>query len=627
MNYESIDHLQDIDADPGKTLSEYLLVLRNNWIWIAAGAMLFGSAALVHSLMIRDEFSAVSQILVEKVDRKPDSGQPSELVLPSLAAEEDYFGTQIAVLTSNKILSAAVRSAGLPETTRFAVFGSATPLKMLSQPKVGAGSFVVQAERIKKSRVITLTVKGTDPAACARLANAITEIFIRENAMENLFISKQMYKWLEDEERGIESADPARREEMVNSLQTVVNDPDLIRLRAAKDAVLDQLRDFSQRYRPAHPKIKELSQSLEELNSDIQGRKDILVQGLKESLGGALNITNMRVLDSAVEPTAPSNEGRMALVILGILGGAAAGASLVLIREILNQKIRTERDLPHTAQLPLLGLIPKIKVLQQPDSGRNAGMYTYLLHNNLELRDAVVNIRTHILFSVPYEQSRRIMFASSTPSEGRSTVAMLVALSLSDMGRKVLLIDADLRRPYLHHYLGLDQGKGLADYLSGDASAEEVVRIVPGNILKVIAGGEATNNSSSLLSSPRFDQLMDRLNTEFDRIIINVPPILYIPDGLIVGKSVSCAVLVCASGVTHKESFIAARNKFIAMKRPLVGFVLNQMDHSHHLPGDGGDQEYREYKNKYLQIKPFPGAQKPVAKSAAEKSPPQVKQN
>lgn len=624
VNYELIENAQAHDIDPARTFSEYMRLLRNNLVWILAGSMAFGGLALLYVLSTPNEFRTTAQVLVEKVDRKPEDGQSSELILPSLAAEEDYFGTQVQVLTSNKILYAAAQSLGLPESTRFTVIGPGTPLTLLGG-KVGPDHYLVEAERIKKSRVITLTVKGTDAAMSAKLANAITEIFIRENAMENLFISKQMYKWLEDEEKGVVTEDPARRDELANSLQSVVNDPELIRMRQSKDAILDQLRELSQRYRPAHPKIKELSQALIEINTDIQARRDSLIESLKKSLSGALNITNMRILDPAIEPTSPSNGARVVLVIFGFFAGAAGGASLVIMREILNQKIRTQRDLPQHSQLPLLGLIPKIKVLQKSDAGRNAGMYTYLLNNNLELRDAVVNIRTHILFSVPYEQSRRIMFASSTPSEGRSTVAMLVALSMSDMGRKILLIDADLRRPYLHHYLGLEAGKGLADYLSGDASIEEVVRPVPGNILKVIVGGDATNNSSALLSSPRFDQLMDRLSGEFDRIIINVPPILFIPDGLIVGKSVSCAVLVCASGVTHKDSFTDACNKFAAMRRPLVGFVLNQMDHSHLLSGDG-DQEYREYRNKYLQIRPYPGSEKP-ADPVSDKAVPAVKQN
>jgi capsular exopolysaccharide synthesis family protein len=262
-----------------------------------------------------------------------------------------------------------------------------------------------------------------------------------------------------------------------------------------------------------------------------------------------------------------------------------------------------------------LGSLPKTKDPRKTAEHRTAGGYSKLLKDDLELRDAVVSIRTHILFSLPFEKSRRILFAGATPDKEESTAAILTALSISSMNREILLIDADMRHPQIHTSLGLDHGKGLADYLAGESTLDEVIREVPGSTLKVIAGGAPNTNSSALLASIRFDELMDVLTKRYDRVILNVPPILYVPDAMIVAKNVSCAVLVCSAGVTKKESINTAVGKFMAMNRPLMGYVINQSSRDKDLRGQS-QKDYKDYKNNYLQLQPHPMSQAPKAGDA-----------
>jgi capsular exopolysaccharide synthesis family protein len=599
----------DSYADEGPNALDYIRILRNGWKWIALSSAVFGLAALIYALSAPDVYQASTQIMVEKVERQERVAESKELVLPSWSVEEDYFGTQIAFLTSTKVLMEAMAEAGLDGGARILVSNNRDS-RWVGGPAGGAGGvYKVQAKRQVKTRLISLSVSGSDAAACFRLANAIGGVYLRENAVQNLFISKQMFKWLEEGDGGTEPLDPARREALTDSLRTITEDPELIKLRTEKENILNQLRELSLRYRPAHPRIKELSHSLGSINDSVRTRREILIEHVKDSLAGDLNITNVRVLDPAVEPSGPSGPDRLGLLLRGLLGGAAAGAVLVILIEMMNQKVRTDKDLPSTASTPYLGSIPRVRTLENADSKDplKAPGYVDLLENDMELRDAVIGIRTHILFSTTYEKTKRVMFVNTTASEGRSTVATLIGLSLASMGRKILLIEADLRSPSIGRSLGMGDGKGLTDFLRGEVTLEEVVRTVPGSSLDVIVAGSLTNRSSELLASSRFDRALDALGARYDRILLIAPPILTNPDALIIAKNVSCGILVCSAGVTDLESVRETERKFVIMKRPLVGVVINRLNRKDSVFGASGPK-HGKWMNRHIGIKPFPGS-------------------
>ena len=202
------------------------------------------------------------------------------------------------------------------------------------------------------------------------------------------------------------------------------------------------------------------------------------------------------------------------------------------------------------------------------------------------------------------------MLTSAIPNEGKSTVAALMALSLTTLGRKILLVDGDLRKPYLHSYLGLKNEKGLTDYLVGAESLETVIRDVPGSTLKMITAGSVSPNPSELLSSEGFRVLLEKALEQFDRVIIDVPPVLYIPDGLVVAKHVHSSVLVCGSGMIFKKVVKTVVEKFDSIGHSFIGVVINRADYE--------NEKYRykyfhTYKNYYskssVPVKPkIPGS-------------------
>jgi capsular exopolysaccharide synthesis family protein len=564
-----------VDA-PAADLSEYLrILLAGKWIVLSITALTMMCSIIYHA-SLPNLYMAKVQILVEKTENSTRSFQD---VVPSIRVEEEYYGTKIAILSSRKI--AAMVEAELGDVAK---------------------DYSLYAERLKGTRIVNVYITHRNPEDAAKIANKFAEIFAREGSKDNLFVSKQILKFIPDEkeiktenevapnavtEKGEEAdsgKNPFDKKQFAESLSKVTSDPVIQKMRTEKLEIESQLTQLSQRYKPEHPSIKELRERLNYVEAEMADRTSKIVNNVKADLSGKMNITNIRVLEEALPPTSPSEPNRLKGVILHTIGGLAVSIVLLIFFEQSNQKVRIEKDLVSVANLPFLGYIPLTKDLIKNKKGVSQNVeeeHSYIngLRENTMLSDAVASVRTHILFSMPYEKSRKIMFTSAVPNEGKSTVASLLALSLTSLGRKILLIDADLRKPYLHNYLGVENHKGLTDFLMGTATWEEVIRPVTSSTLKIITAGNPSPNPSELLASDNFKNMLDKALEQYDRVIVDVPPVLYIPDGLIIAKHVHSGVLVCGSGMIHKKVLQSVIQKFNAIGHTFVGIVINRVDY------------------------------------------------
>lgn len=558
------------DQNPVGALADYWRIILGNLrivLIFTLGAM---ALSLVRHSMMPNLYTATANILVEKTDQKSKSYD--DVIMPSFRGEEDYYGTQIAILTGRKIRQTV--SEELPE----------------------AGYYAVEARRVRGTRIIFISVTHTDPKMSADIANKIAEVYVRQSGEESLFISKQLLELFPDEYAPEDAKkDGFSRKEFAENLSSVGNDPIVQKLRNQKLEVEGQLKELSQRYRSEHPQVKELSERLSFIEKEMGDRIQSITANVKASLKGEIKISNVRILEEALPPNRPSAPNRVIGVAMHTLLALFASIVLVLGLEYTNQKIRSEEDLQNQVHIPFLGYIPLAKDISRNKKNRVKGAaptkasVVEMFKENGALNDAVASVRTHILFSMPYEKSKRIMFTSCIPDEGKTTVAILLALSLTGLGRKILLIDADMRRPFVHAHFNLPGNKGLTDYLIGSAGAEEITREIPGTQLYLIPGGNPTPNPTELLSSDRFRELLDSVSPLYDRIIIDVPPSLYIPDGLVVAKHVHSGVLVCGSGMVHKKTVLAVKEKFAAIGHAFIGAIINRANY------EGEGYRYRYY--------------------------------
>ena len=571
------------EDDQLKRLAEYWRVIAKRWWIVLSITTLTTIGAFIYFALLPNVYTAGAKILVEKSQNLPKiAPEVAFSAEGGVGDDETYYGTQIAILTGRKIAQTAQS-----ELNNYSNYNA-------------------WAARLPKTQIIALSVTHRNPKMAADIANKMAEVYIRQSKEESLFLAQQVLQWLPQDAEILQDDEAMKRlpgfdkKEFAESLSKITEDPVLQKFKKEKLEIKDKLNEFSRRYKPKHPTMQALNERLSYADREIKERTKVILNNIRATLEGELRLTNVRVLEPAVPPGSPSGPNRPKGIQVGAAGGLAFSILLVFLLEYSSQKVREEKDLRPLINLPFLGYLPAVdeveKDKESPEAAGASLVETW--RKNPVLADAIANIRTHILFSMPVEKSKIIMFTSSIPDEGKTTVTTLLALSLAAMDKKVLLIDGDMRRPFLHTYLNLNNTKGLTDFLVGSAVLEEIIRPVSGTSLKVITGGSETPNPSELLTSDRFLSGLQKISQEFDKILIDVPPALYIPDGLILASHVHCSVLVCGSGMVDRKVVKIVREKFDAIGHGFLGIVINRADYQKE--GGAYNKYFKTYHKHYV---------------------------
>ncbi len=272
----------------------------------------------------------------------------------------------------------------------------------------------------------------------------------------------------------------------------------------------------------------------------------------------------------AIVPTIPVSPNVPLNIALGALVGLALGVGLAVLRETLDTRIRNTRDVEQLTELPILGGIvfdPKAKdrpliVHVDPRSPRAESFRT---------------LRTNLQYLDVGRTDRSFVITSSIESEGKSTTGANLAIALADAGSRVLLVDADLRRPQVAGYMDLEGSAGLTDVLIGRADLADVIQPWGTGPLFVLPAGHVPPNPSELLGSTRMTQLIAECNRAFDVVIFDSPPLLPVTDAAILAKNVGGALIVVAAGRTHKNQLKGAIAALDNVGAPVSGLVLTML--------------------------------------------------
>ncbi len=302
-----------------------------------------------------------------------------------------------------------------------------------------------------------------------------------------------------------------------------------------------------------------------------------LLQRLNEvGVTGGTGANNITVVDRAEIPAAPFkpdlNQNLLTAMLLGLMGGIA----LAFFLEHLDDTIRTPEDMEKLTQLPVLGVIPRMPSQQAAES-RSLGL---LVHADVRspFAEAYRSVRTALQFSTRDGAPRAFMVTSTSKGDGKTTTALALAINSAQTGRPVLLIDADMRHPSLHHALGLDNARGLSNFLSSDVPALGVVRTTNVPNLFVIPAGPMPPNPVELLSGPKLLSLLGQLGERFAQIIVDSPPVLGLADSIVLGDQVGAVLFVIASGNTRKAHARAALKRLRQANVHPLGAIMTKLD-------------------------------------------------
>jgi capsular exopolysaccharide synthesis family protein len=309
------------------------------------------------------------------------------------------------------------------------------------------------------------------------------------------------------------------------------------------------------------------------------------VDSLERPKTGGTSPVSLSIITPAEAPTAPSGPNTRLNLMVGLLLGLAFGGGSALLLTTLDNRIRGEADLRRVTDAPLLGGISldpdalKKPLLTQaePQSPR---------------AESFRQLRTNLQFANVSGQAKTVLLTSALPGEGKSTTATNLAIALAQAGQSVCLIDADLRRPMISDYLGLDRNAGLTTALVGSADVNDLLQAWGEDSLYVLTSGQIPPNPSELLGSLEMKDLIRRLENAFDTIVIDAPPLLPVTDAAVLSQYVSGVVLVVGSQKSKQQDLEKSLEALRMVDAQILGIVLNR------LPAKGPDSySYSYYSN------------------------------
>lgn len=309
------------------------------------------------------------------------------------------------------------------------------------------------------------------------------------------------------------------------------------------------------------------------------------VDSLEKPKAGGTSPVSLSIITPAQAPMTPSAPNTKLNLILGLAVGLALGIGLSILRTTLDFNIRGESDLRQVTDAALLGgiafdndAVRRPLLTQAAPQSRRAESFRQL--------------RTNLKFANVSGDAKTVLITSSLPGEGKSTTATNLAIALAQAGQTVCLVDADLRRPMVHEYLGLDRNAGLTTALVGSADVNELLQPWGDDNLFVLASGQIPPNPSELLGSEEMKHLIERLEQAFDTIIVDAPPLLPVTDAAVLSQHVGGVVVVVGSHKIKHQDLQKSLSALSMVGAKLLGVVLNR------IPGRGPDSyAYSYYSN------------------------------
>jgi capsular exopolysaccharide synthesis family protein len=372
----------------------------------------------------------------------------------------------------------------------------------------------------------------------------------------------------------------------------------------------NMLRDAFEKQKQEANKLNESAIEYSILKRDLDSNRTLyegLLEKLKEAgVTAGLRSNNFRIIDAARVPTAPSEPNIPRNLSFALVLGVISGLGLAFLIENMDNTVRTPEQATALSALPSLGMIPLgSKSGNQGPAGKRLALTSSKevvetvtqVRPQSQMAESYRALRTSLLLSNLGAPPKVIMVTSARPQEGKTTTSINTAIVLAQKGVRVLLIDADLRRPSIHKTLGMGPRSGLSNVLTGSATLEQTITISPvlPNLF-IMPAGTPPPNPAELLASSNMRDLIAELRGMYDHIVIDTPPTLSVTDAVVLSPRADATILVIRSGQTTKQALRRARDILMQVNAHVAGVLLNAVDLT-----SPDYYYYYEYQGKYGQ--------------------------
>ena len=477
------------------------------------------------------------------------------------------------------------------------------------------------AEKGKMTGVLGLNYQGTDKQHITEVLNAILAAYSQQNIERRSAETAQTLKFLDEQLPELrQQLDVAERE--FNTFRQQFNTVDVtkeselyltqsISLETQKSQLEQQVAEASAKYTNEHPVMQQMNAQLGAINKRINELEATLKQlpdlqrrylqlfrevEVKQQLYTALlnsyqqlriakagEIGNVRVVDTAVEPLEPIKPKKLQILILSIFLGGFLGTLLALLRNMLRSGIKDSSQIENELDLPVYATVPRSPAQNGYIKLAKKKKYIPILavKNSDDIAiESLRSMRTAIHFALSNARNNIVMISGPAPEVGKSFISTNLAAILAQSQKRVLLIDADLRRGYIHKYFNQNHQPGLAEYLNKQVSLDQVIKStdIPG--LDLMTRGKSPVNPSELLSTPLFGEMLTQLSSQYDHILIDTSPILAVTDGIIISQHAGVNLLIARYAQTQMKELELTVNRFEQAGVKVNGVILNDIQRS-----------------------------------------------
>lgn len=368
------------------------------------------------------------------------------------------------------------------------------------------------------------------------------------------------------------------------------------------------LHDALEKQKQEANKLNESSIQYSILKRDLDSYRQLyegLMEKMKEAgVSAGLKSNNFRIVDVARVPTYPIEPNIPRNLAFAFMLGLTSGVGLAFILEGLDNTVRTTEQAQQISGLAPLGMIPMGSRMTREGpnpkrlviaTSKEAVELVTQVRPQSQMAESYRALRTSLLLSSLGAPPKVIMITSALPQEGKTTTSINTAVVLAQKGVRVLLIDADLRRPSIHKTLGMGPRSGLSNVLTGSATLEQAIArssILPN--LAVLPAGTPPPNPAELLASPNMRQVLEELRGQYDHIVVDTPPTLSVTDAVVLSPRADAIVLVIRSAQTTKQALRRSRDILMQVNAKVAGVLLNAVDLS-----SPDYYYYYEYQGKY----------------------------
>ncbi|MFW1801657.1 polysaccharide biosynthesis tyrosine autokinase [Acinetobacter nematophilus] len=502
--------------------------------------------------------------------------------------------------------------------TQFQQDFTITKLALPSAMKMIQANYSV-AEKGKMTGVIGLNYNGNDQQHITQVLNHILGVYHQQNIERKTLESKQTLSFLDQQLPELKQQ-LEESEIKFNKFREQYNTVDVTQeseLMLKQNVELEKMRielkqkqaEYSAKYTPDHPLMTEINAQLAaiqkkstELNQAIkrlpetqrlylQLYRDVKVntelytsllnsyQQLKIVKAG--EIGNVRIIDTAVEPVKPIKPKKLIVLILSIFVGGFIGVLIALLRNMLSSGIKDSSRIENELDLPVYATVPRSPIQESRVQllKKKKSIPILAVKNSEDIAiESLRSIRTTIHFALNNAKNNIIAISGPAPEIGKSFISTNLAAIFAQGNKKVLLIDADIRRGYLHKYFDHDTAPGLTEYLTNQSSLEQcIVHSSTVSHLDFLPRGKNQGNAAEMLSSPRFSELLSQLSQQYDHIIIDTPPILAVTDGIIISQFAGVNLVVARYAKTQMKELELTVNRFEQAGSKVNGIILNDV--------------------------------------------------